>query len=125
MIKEIYCKLPTDSDYEPNVESSDEIQNILQQVRVVLGTKKGQVLGAYDFGIDLNNYLFQYNMDKAMILFNINQILASYVYYDQAKYDIYVDVEYGHDETDGASDYAVVNVVINSRPCLGILVNQT
>ena len=124
MIKEIYCKLSSDANYEKNIESTDEIQNILQQIRVVLGTKKGQVLGNYDFGINLDDYLFQYNIDRAVVLYNINQLLASYVYYDQAKYDIYVDVNYGHNETD-TSDYAVVDVFINQRPCLGILVNQT
>ena len=124
MIKEIYCKLTSDPNYEKNIESTDEIQNILTQIRTVLGTKKGQVLGSYDFGINLNDYLFQYNIDKAIVLYNINQLLASYVYYDQVKYDIYVDVEYGHDE-DATSDYAVVNVFINQRPCLGILVKQT
>ncbi len=124
MIKEIYCKLSSDSNYEKNIESVDEVQNILQQIRTVLGTKKGQVLGSYNFGINLDDYLFQYNMDKAVVLYNINQLLASYVYYDQAKYDIYVEVEYGHDD-EATSDYALVNVFINQRPCLGILVNQT
>ena len=32
-IRELYCKLPTDLDYEAKVESSDEAFNILQQIK--------------------------------------------------------------------------------------------
>lgn len=124
MIREIYCKLSSDANFNPQIESEDEIQNILQQVRVVMGTKKGQVLGSYDFGINLNEYLFQYNINEAVILYNINRTLAEYVYYDTSRYNIYADVKYGHDDN-GTSDYAVVDIYINERPCLGILVTQT
>lgn len=41
MIREIYCKLPADRDYIKQMETSDEAYNILQQVRIVLGTKPG------------------------------------------------------------------------------------
>jgi hypothetical protein len=53
MIKEIYCKMPADAGYAPNIESTDEAYNILQQIKVVLGTQKGQILGTYGFGVDL------------------------------------------------------------------------
>ena len=40
----------------------DETEQILQQIRMVLGTKPGQVLGSYEFGIDLSKFLFRMKM---------------------------------------------------------------
>ena len=71
-IREIYCKLPTDLDYEAKVESTDEAANILQQIKVVLGTKPGEVLGNPMFGCDLEKYLFSMNYNKEEILQMIN-----------------------------------------------------
>ena len=123
MIHEIYCKLPSDWNYEKKIESDDEAYNILQQIKVVLGTKRGEVLGTYGFGVNLQEYLFSYNMPLDEILYTINAHLASYVFYDTTKYNVYVDVRYGHNEGD-ITDYALVDVFINENACLGILVNQ-
>ena len=71
MIKEIYCKLPSDLNYQNKIETVDELEQILQQIRMVLGTKHGQVLGSYHFGIDLQQYLFNYNQSQAQILYNV------------------------------------------------------
>ena len=35
------------------METEDEAEQILQQIKMVLGTRQGNVLGSYDFGIDL------------------------------------------------------------------------
>ena len=123
MIREIYCKLPTDSNYEQKIESDDEAYNILQQIKVVLGTKRGEILGTYSFGVNLQEYLFSYNMSIEEILYTLNAHLASYVYYDTTKFNVYVDVKYGHNTSD-VTDYAVVDVFINEKACLGILVDQ-
>lgn len=123
MIREIYCKLTSDPNYKKNIESQNEIENILQQCRVVLGTKKGQVLGSYEFGMNLDEYLFKYNFNEVEVLYRINQMLASYVYYNTQKYTVFAQVSYG--KADDTSDYAVVDIYINDRPCLGILVAQT
>ena len=123
MIREIYCKLTSDPNYKKAVESQNEMENILQQCRVVLGTKRGQVLGSYDFGMNLDEYLFKYNFNEVEVIYRINQMLASYVYYNTSKYTVFAQVSYG--KSDDTSDYAVVDIYINNRPCLGILVAQT
>lgn len=68
MIKEIYCKMPSDRGYKPQMESDSEIENILQQVKVILGTRPGQVLGSYYFGSNLSEFLFSYNNSYESIL---------------------------------------------------------
>jgi len=123
MIKEIYCKLPTDKDYFVKIETINELEQILQQIKIILGTKPGEVLGSYDFGLDLSQYLFTMNVDQATILYTVNTHLNRYLRFDRNKWTIYADISYGHDKLD-SSDYAVIDIVINERKCLGILVNQ-
>lgn len=124
MIKEIYCKLPSDLNYQSKIETTDELEQILQQIRVVLGTKRGQVLGSYNFGIDLQQYLFNYNQSQAQILYNVNTTLAQWVKFDEKKYTVYADVAFGKNNNDDTSDYAVIDIIVNQNKCLGILVNQ-
>lgn len=123
MIREIYCKLPTDRDYTAKVELMNELQNILQQIKVILGTKPGEVLGSYTFGIDLGQYIFSMGIDEATILYNINSHLSQHLVFDRNKWTIYADISYGKDAVESA-DYALIDIVINENKCLGIIVNQ-
>ena len=101
----------------------DETEQILQQIRMVLGTKPGQVLGSYEFGIDLSKFLFRMNYTEEQILYLVNLVIAQNVEYDAAKYQVYATVDYGHN-IDDTSDYAVIDIVVNQKKCLGILVSQ-
>ena len=101
----------------------DETEQILQQIRMVLGTKPGQVLGSYEFGIDLSKFLFRMNYTAEQILYLVNLVIAQNVVYDSAKYQVYATVDYGHN-IDDTSDYAVIDIVVNQKKCLGILVSQ-
>ena len=78
MIKEIYCRMPSDPKYNGDILStSDEIERILQQIRVILGTKPGEVLGDPNFGCDLEDYVFAYGLKKQEIIFvqNVQNIM--------------------------------------------------
>ena len=90
---------------------------------MVLGTKPGQVLGSYEFGIDLSKFLFKMNYTEEQILYLVNLVIAHNVVYDAAKYQVYATVDYGHN-IDDTSDYAVIDIVVNQKKCLGILVSQ-
>lgn len=123
MRKEIYCKLPTDLDYEIKCEFEDEAQQILQQIRMVLGTKPGEVFGSPMFGIDLEKYLFRMNYNKDEIIEVLNIEISSHIIYNADKWTLDVDVLFGHDAYD-AYDYACIDISLNERKCLGIIVNQ-
>lgn len=122
-IKDIYNKLPTDINYIPIIETDDETQFILQQIKMILGTRPGEVLGSPTMGINLKQYLFNYSMDTQLVRRRIIEHLAKYVYYDTQKYDVDVDVKYGKD-ADNGSDYAVIDISVNQRKIMGIMVNQ-
>jgi hypothetical protein len=63
-LRDFYTRTNEDPKYlENRLEISDEIESAIQQVKMTLFTKKGEVLGEPDFGINLDSYLFDYSID--------------------------------------------------------------
>jgi len=81
------------------------------------------VLGSYNFGIDLEQYLFRMNYDQDEIKRIVNLAIAGFLRYDRTKWSIYADVSFGHN-VDDRYEYAVIDIVVNEEKCLGILVSQ-
>lgn len=123
MIREIYCKLPTDQDYELKVESMNALTNLLQQIKVVLGTKPGEVLGNPMFGVNLEKYLFLMNYNKDEIKQMIIYEITSNIVYDPQLFSVNIDISFGHNAND-PYEYALIDIVINEQKCMGIIVNQ-
>lgn len=122
-MNDIYNRLSSDAAYKPIVETNDEIEMIVQQVKMVLGTKPGRVLGSPNFGIDLKQYLFSMSYNQDEIIKHVQEQVLENIRYDNDKYDVMLDVKFGKDSVN-AADYALVDVLINQRKYLGVIVNQ-
>lgn len=58
--KDFYFRSPGDPNYKDGIfESNDPIENAIQQVRMTLLTRKGEVLGE-DIGFNAEKYLFDF-----------------------------------------------------------------
>jgi hypothetical protein len=58
--KDFYFRSPGDPNYVEGIyESNDSLENAIQQVRMVLLTKPGEVLGE-DIGFNSEKYLFEF-----------------------------------------------------------------
>lgn len=58
--KDFYFRSPGDPNYRDGIfESNDPIENAIQQVRMTLLTRKGEVLGE-DIGFNAEKYLFDF-----------------------------------------------------------------
>src|SRR5574344_43504 len=121
MIQEIYCRIPSDIQYKLQIECKNELEAILQRIRVILGTKPGQVLGDYSFGIDLDQYIFQYGIPTDNIKNTLTNLIVKYAQIDTDKYNISVDVNFGQDHYN-KSDYAVIDIIINQIKLMGVIV---
>ena len=121
MIHEVYTILTSDSNYIPQFETTDEIVHIIQQIRMVLGTRPGEVLGDINFGLNIQQYLFNLSYNKNEISQLVTQQIMQNITYDPMKYSVTVEVKYGKDHYNH-SDYALVDVIINQKRCLGIIV---
>lgn len=62
MIKDFFLRSPGDPNYVDNkFESNDQVENAIEQVRMTVLTKRGEVLGEPTFGLDATKYLFEFD----------------------------------------------------------------
>lgn len=120
---DIYNRLSSDQNYKRQVETEDEVEMILSQVKMILGTKPGDVLGAPYFGVNIKKYLFNLSYNQAEMTKIIREGILSSIQYDKSRYNVDVSIDFGKDRNN-YSDYAVINVTINQIKRLGVLISQ-
>jgi hypothetical protein len=62
---------------------------------MVLGTRPGEVLGDINFGLNLNQYLFNLSYNQSEIRELVNNAVLTRISYDSTKYTVSVDVKFG------------------------------
>lgn len=122
MVKEIYIRTPEDPNFVPNVlEYSDEVEETISQLRVLLGTKNGEVLGTYNYGIDLDYLVFNTRQAADGIKEKIKEQILSYVHISP---NLSVDVDVNFGQSGYGYDYAVIDISINGIKAIGFLVDK-
>jgi hypothetical protein len=119
MLKELYMRDPSDPLYTQNVlEQSDEIEALLSQIRMILFTKQGDVLGSYNFGFNLEDKLFLFNLDGNEIK---KKLLEAIYYYcpDANTYKVDLDVQFFRGTV---RDACLIDITVDGRKSLGVLV---
>ena len=88
---------------------------------MILGTRKGQVLGEYDFGVDLEYMVFNTRAAAGEVQSKINEQIYKYVKHSD-KIVISTDVNFG--DSGMGYDYAVVDIYINGGKAIGFLIDK-
>jgi hypothetical protein len=114
--------MPSDARYVSKMETTSEIEQILQRIRVILGTNKGDVLGDFGFGCDIKKYIFSMDVNVDEIQDYIQLQILKYANIDTSKYDIAIKVSYGQDHYN-KNDYALIDIYINQEKYMGIVIN--
>lgn len=122
MIKEIYIRTPEEKMYDDSIiDYSNEIESAISQIRMILGTENGEVLGEYNFGADISYLVFNTVKNSIQIKEKIkNQIDAYANFGKHITYD--VDIEFG-DSGEGY-DYAVVDIILNGKKAAAFLIDK-
>lgn len=108
---DFYIKTFGDPNYDPNkIQSSSEVAQLITQLETLLFTKKGEVLGNYDFGIDLEKFIFTLQYNTGMIKAEIEKEIYKYVPLAK-KYNTKVDVEMAELQS---SSIMFVNITIDN-----------
>jgi hypothetical protein len=69
-LRDLYIRSESEPGFESDrLEVFDELESTLQQIKMTLFTRKGEVLGEPNFGIEVDRYLFEFSIDP----FNIKQ----------------------------------------------------
>lgn len=123
MVKEIYIRPENDPNFEPGiVDYTNEIESVISQIKMILGTHKGDVLGSYSFGIDLDYLVFNTRAAAADVSTKIMDAITEYVSHGP-NVSITCDVNFG-DSGEGY-DFAVVDIYINGSKTIGFLVDKS
>ncbi len=119
MSRDLYMRHPEDPNFKPNIlEVSDEIEMLISQIKMILMTNKGEVLGAPDFGVNLEEQLFTLNRNEYSIKSVIKDQVMSFCELAN-KYSVTLDVKFARGT---ARDMCLINVSIDGTKAFGVLV---
>jgi hypothetical protein len=119
MIKEIYIRNPEDPNYKINVlDHSDPIESIISKIKVIFGTRQGEVIGDLNFGIGLEDLVFETRINKLQLEEDIKRQIGQYVS-ESSDYKIEPKVSFGKAV---GYDYCVIDIYIDNVKTFGILV---
>jgi len=117
---ELYIRTLDDPNYDPmKLQSQTEIAQLLTQIETILFTTRGDVLGDPNFGANLEDLLFEFNLNEETIQASIERQLATYCPLAQ-KYNTQVVAKFWKD---GDVVIATVDVVINNQYAVRAVIN--
>ena len=99
-------------------ETHDSDAQLVQAIRMLLMTKPGDVLGAPDFGIDLESMVFTLRLNENKMTRDIQEKIAMFI---PAAQEYKIDVTVGF--APGKSrDECLIDIVINGKAQFGLYV---
>jgi len=79
-MREIYNRDPLDPNYNPyQIETSDPVEICVGQIKMLLLTNKGEVLGDPKFGLNLEDLIFNLNLSESSIKKELDLFLMTYI----------------------------------------------
>jgi hypothetical protein len=119
MIRDIYIRNPEDPNYQYGVlEHIDAVESIISKIKMLFGTRQGEVLGDLNFGLGIEDLIFETRINKLQLEEKIKNQIDQYVS-ESKDFDIRSSVSFVQAEN---YDFAVIDVFINDQRVVGILV---
>ena len=119
MIQDLYIRNPEDPNYQFGILAhSDAIESIISKVRMIMGTRQGQIVGDLAFGVGIEDLIFESRINKTQLEEKINVQFERYIS-ETSDFNIKPEVSFG--KADGY-DYAVIDIYINDERMIGLLV---
>ena len=119
MLKDIYIRNPSDPNYVyGTLHHSDPIESIISKIKMIFGTRQGQVLGDMNFGVGLEDLVFETRINKNELEESIKRQISQYIS-ESSKYKIVPSVSFGRGD---GFDYCVIDIFIDGTKVVGILI---
>jgi hypothetical protein len=119
MAREIYTRNPSDPNYKENqLETNDEIEMLLGQLRMILFTNRGEVLGAPDFGVNLEECLFSMNFNEYALRALLLDQMTKFCPLAQ-KYQVRFEVTFAKGTV---RDLCLIDTYVDGTKAFGLLV---
>ena len=119
MIQDLYIRDPQDPNFQYGILShSNAIESIISKIKMLFGTRPGQVIGDINFGLGIEDLIFETRINKTQLEDNIKSQFEAYIS-ETADFTITPSVSFG--KADGY-DYCIIDVLVNNIKIIGILV---
>lgn len=119
MISDLYIRNPEDPNFQYGVlDHSDAIESIITKIKMLMGTRAGQIIGDLNFGLGIEDLIFESKINKTALEEKIKVQFSQYIS-ETADFKITPSVSFG--KADGY-DYALVDIFINDQRVIGLLV---
>lgn len=120
MLRELYCRNITDPGYNPiQIETSSALESIISKIKMILFTKKGEVLGQLDLGLNLEDLLFEFGLNEAQLQENFFNQLYKFAP-EAGDYNIKMEVNFTRGSV---RDIAYIDILIDNTKVFGVLVS--
>lgn len=118
MLKEIYCRNRNDPSYKPRqLETGSEIEALLTKLRMIIFTTKGEILGYPEFGLSLEEQLFELQANTGQIQKSLYEQIAAYVP-ESGKFNVKVEVNFQKGQV---RDFCYLDIYIDGTKYMGVL----
>lgn len=119
MIQDIYIRGVDDPNYRYGVLShSDPIESIVSKIRMLMGTRQGSVLGDLNFGLGIEDLIFETKINKIQLEEKIKSQFNQYIS-ETTDFKIDPQVSFGNAEN---YDFAIIDIFVDSEKVIGILI---
>lgn len=119
MIQDLYIRNPEDPNYQYGILShSDAIESIIAKIKMILGTRAGQVFGDISFGVGIEDLIFETKINKNALEEKLKEQFEKYIS-ETKDFKITPQVSFG--KGDGY-DYAVIDIFINDERAIGLVI---
>lgn len=119
-MKDLYFKSNIDITYDSSkLLEDDRTQQLISQIKMLLFTNQGDVLGATEMGMNLERLIFETNYNKFQILNNLKFQMGQYLDYDENLFSIEFDLQFLKGTI---RDVALLTLQINGQRSLDILI---
>jgi hypothetical protein len=117
MLKEIYCRNINDPGFISGLlETGSPYEAILTKIRMIIFTTKGEVLGDPNFGLSLEQLLFELNFNERQLRQSFYDQLSQYVP-DTVNMPITIEVTFSQGTV---RDIAYIDIYIDGKKYLGV-----
>jgi hypothetical protein len=118
MLKELYIINQLEPGYEPDkIEERDSLKVLLQKIKMIMFTRKGDILGDPQFGMSLEDLLFEFGFSANELRMAFDQQLTNYVPEANA-FDLRFDVNF---VPGTVRDLAYIDIYVNGSKAFGVV----
>jgi len=118
MLKEIYIINQNEPGYDSNaIEESDSVRTLVQKIKMILFTRRGDVLGDPNFGISLEDLLFEFGFSANELRMKFDEQLAAYAP-EYTSFDLKFDINF---VPGTVRDMAYIDIYVNGSKAFGLV----